>query len=414
MDEIIVGIDIGTSKVCTLIGQMNKVNQVEVLGRGMAFCTGVKKGIIVDIDSTSKSIKASVEQAEAMSNMKIGSAYVNIMGTHVLVKNNRNFVNVSNENREITIKDVERVLNSVRDVSIPEDRQLIDVIPRQFIIDGYDEIIDPVGMVGVRLEVDADVVVGKITSVQNIVKSMERANLKIDGFVVEVFATREVVLTPEEEEMGVILVDVGGGITEVSVFKGKKMVFYDSIPVGGDHITNDISLGLKISYSDAEKLKRQYELALTSLIKNDQEVWVNEVNENKRKSIKVSELVEIIEARVFEIFSLCKELIDKANTYENYVAGVVLSGCGITFVDGAKQLTEEVFGLAARNSSFKLVGVSKQEYTTAAGIIKYVAGNRKSNNLGSEVKVIRQKNTANKAGFIRKLSKLFNDFFFIL
>lgn len=414
MDGIIVGIDIGTSKVCTLIGQINKVNQIEVLGRGMDLCTGVKKGIVVDIESTSKSIKASVAQAEAMSNMKVGSAYVNIMGTHVTVKNNRNSVNVSNENREITIKDVEKVLNSVREISIPEDKQLIDIIPRQYIIDGYDEIIDPVGMVGVRLEVDADVIVGKITSVQNIVKSMERANLKIDGMVVEAFATREVVLTPEEEEMGVILIDVGGGITEVSAFKGKKMIFYDSIPVGGDHITNDISLGLRISYGDAEKLKRQYELALTSLIKNDQEVWINEVNENKRKSIKVSDIVEIIEARVFEIFSLCKELFDKAGVKGKFGAGIVLSGCGITFVDGSKQLAEEVFGYVVRNSSFKLVGVSKPEYTTAAGIIRYVSNNRKVNNIGSEVKSVRQKNASNKSGFIKGLSKLFNDFFFTL
>ena len=154
------------------------------------------------------------------------------------------------------------LINAVRDISIPDDRQIIDVIPRQYIIDGYDEIIDPVGMVGVKFEVDADIITGKITSVQNIVKSMERANLKVDGLVVEAFATREIVLTPEEKEMGVILIDVGGGITDISVFKSKKLIFYDSIPVGGDHITNDISMGLKIPYAEAEKIKRQYELAL--------------------------------------------------------------------------------------------------------------------------------------------------------
>ncbi len=196
MGDMIVSIDIGTSKVCTMIGRVDKgQSQLEIIGRGMTPCNGLKKGVIVDIESTVASIKTSIEEAEMSSNLKVGSAYVNIHGMHVSVINNNGWINISNGNREITQKDVDNVLYSARDVEIPNDRQLIDVIPRQYIIDGYDEILDPVGMVGMKLEVDADIIVGKITSVQNIVKSIERAGIRIDGIVAEAFATGEISLT---------------------------------------------------------------------------------------------------------------------------------------------------------------------------------------------------------------------------
>ncbi len=411
MGQIIVGIDIGTSKVCTVIGQVNRDNQVEILGRGMEPCNGVKKGVIIDIESTANAIKNSVERAESMANVRVGSAYVNIMGTHVSIISKRSGINVANENREISAKDVEKVIYAAKDVEIPEDRQIIDIIPRQYIIDGYDEIIDPVGMVGLRLEVDTDVVAGKITSVQNIVKSMEKAGLKIDGLVVEAMASGEILLTVEEKEMGVILIDVGGGITDISVFQNKKLVFYDSLPIGGDHITSDISIGLKIPYAEAEKIKRQYELALTSLIKNDQEFSVNEINDNRKKTVRVSEVVEIIEARVYEIFSLCHDLLNKSNIVGNYGAGVVLSGGGISYVDGSTQLANEVFEIPARVAACKTSVVSKPEYATAAGIIKYVSSNSKGSSHGSEIKIQKQKTVKSESGFFKKLSKIFSDFF---
>lgn len=411
MEEIVVGIDIGTSKVCALIGRLDKSNQLSVLGVGVEACNGVRKGIIVDIDSTAGSIKSAVEQAEAMAGLRIGSAYANILGTHVSVISNRSSINVSNENREISEKDVERLLYLAKGVTVPEDRQIIDIIPRQYIIDGYDEIIDPVGMVGVKLEVDADIVAGKITSVQNIVRSMERAGIKTDGLVVEALATGEMVLTPEEKEMSVLLIDVGGGVTDVSIFKNKKLVLCDSIPVGGDHISNDISIGLKIPYSDAEKVKREYGLALTSLIKNDQEFSVFDVNENRKKSIKVSEVVEIIEARVHEIFTLVNELITKYDINTKQISGVVLTGGGITNADGCVQLANEVFNLPVRLTSSRNLGIGKTEHIIAAGIVKYIAANAKGNNMSSEVKSIKQKSIKKENGFFKRISKLFNNLF---
>lgn len=411
MGEIIVSIDIGTSKVHTLIGLLNKDGQVEVLGEGTEPCNGLKKGIIVDLEGTSNSISSSVEKAESMANLKIGSAYVNIIGSHVSVINNRASIGISSDNREISVKDVQKVLSAVRDISIPEDRQIIDVIPRQYIVDGYDEIVDPVGMVGVKLEVEADIIIGKITSVQNIVKSIERSNIKVDGIIIEALATSEVVLTTDEKEMGVIMLDVGGGVTDISVFKNNRLVFYDSLPIGGDHISSDISIGLKIPYPEADKIKRQYELALTSLIKNDQKITVTDLSDNKKKSVMVSEVVEIIEARVHEIFYLCKELLYKANVDENFVRGVVMTGGGISYVDGGVQIANEVFDIPVRLAVFKGSSISKPEYATASGIVKYVSGLYKGNNLGSEVKEYHPKETERKSGLFGKLGKILSDLF---
>lgn len=411
MNEIIVAIDIGTTKVCTLIGQINKANQIEVLGKGIEVCTGVKKGIIVDIENTANAIRNSVQEAETMANVKVGSAYINIMGIHLSIVNNRVAVNIANENREITQKDLEKAYHSVKNVPIKDDKQIIDIITRQYIIDGYDEIVDPVGMVGVKFEVDADIITGKITSVQNIVKSMERANLKIDGLIVEALATSEIALILDEKDIGVLLIDIGGGMTDISIFKNKNLIFYDSIPVGGDHITNDISIGLKIPYNEAEKIKKEYELALTSLIKNDQEVTVTDINDNKKKYVKVSEVVEIIEARVQEIFYLSKELIEQNHINEKLSAGIVLTGGGISYVDGAKQIAEEVFGMEVRLASFRSLGLTKPEYSVAAGIIKYVSGRHKGNDAGSEVKLQKQKKSGEENSVLSKIARFFSNFF---
>lgn len=412
MSDLIISIDIGTSKVCAVIGRVNKNSQLDIVGRGMSPCNGLKKGVIVDIDSTAASIKSAVEEAESVANMRVVSAYVNIHGMHVSVINNKSWLSISSGNREITQRDIDNVLHSVRDIDIPEDRQLIDVIIRQYIIDGYDEIIDPVGMVGTRLEVDADMVVGKITSVQNIVKSVERAGIQLDGIVAEAFATGEISLTQDERDIGVVLLDVGGGVTDISVYQGKRLVFYDSIPVGGDHITNDIAIGLRITNTEAEKIKRQFELALTSLIKNDQEISVFDINENKKKNVKVSEVVEIIEARVYEIFSLCKNQLVKADSLVSKDGSVVLTGAGISYVDGCKQLAQEVFDASVRVvQAGQLQGVSKPEFIASTGIIRYVANIKKGGSHASEVKLKKSGNAQPRGSIIDKIIRFFKEIF---
>lgn len=410
MGDLIVSIDIGTSNVCTLIGRVNNYTQLEIVGRGITPCNGLKKGVIVDIDTTAASIRESVEKAGLSANMRIGSAYVNIHGMHVNVINNKGQLNI--DGNEITRHDIDKILNEVSDIEIPEDRQLIDVIPRQYIIDGYDEIIDPAGMVGTKFEVDADILTGKITSVQNIIKSMERAGVQIDGIVAEAFATGEISLTQDERDIGVVLLDVGGSVTDVSVFHAKRLVFYDTIPVGGDHITNDIAIGLRITNVEAEKIKRQFELALTSLIKNDQEISVFDINENKKKDVKVSEVVEIIEARVYEIFSLCKNMLDKAGVVVPENGSVVMTGAGISYVDGCKQLANEVFELPVRTvQAGQIQGVSKPEYIAAAGMIKYVSNVKKGASHATEIKLKKPVSKKKEATFFSKLVQFFKDIF---
>lgn len=410
MGDLIVSIDIGTSKACVLIGRINKNSQLEIIGRGMAPCSGLKKGVIVDIESTAASIKNALENAESAANVRVGSAYVNIHGMHVNVINNRSWMSING--REITQRDVDSVLHEVGNIEVQEDRQLIDVIPRQYIIDGYDEIIDPVGMVGTRLEVDADILVGKITSVQNIVKSMERVDLKIDGIVAEAFATGEIGLTADEKDIGVALLDVGGSVTDISLYIGKRLVFYDTIPVGGDHITNDIAIGLRISNQEAEKIKRQFELALTSLIKNDQEISVLDINENKKKNVKVSEVVEIIEARVYEIFSLCRNQMEKTGFRIPDGGSVVMTGAGISYVDGCRQLAQEVFELPVRVvQAGQLQGVSKPEFIAAAGMIRYIANIKKGGSTANEVKLKKAASPQLKPSFIDKIIAFIKEIF---
>ena len=400
----IVAIDIGTSKICTVIAKVNNANQIEILGKGMCPSQGIKKGVIVDIESASKAIRNCIAQAEASSNLKVMSAYVNISRMHVDVLDTRNSLDISKQDREVSQKNVNDLLKKSSLLEIPENMQVIDVIPRQFIVDGYDGIVDPVGMAGTKLEIDCDIVLGKITSVQNILKSLEKINVKVDGFVVDAFSLSELLINPEEKDMGVLLIEIGACKTEVSAYKNNKMVFYEYLPIGGEHITNDISIGLKISYNEAERIKRQYELALTSLIKNDQEVFVTDMNDNKRKVIKVSQIVEIIEARVYEIFHLCRELLMKSNVSGVYNAGVILSGAGISYVDGAVQLVGEAFNMSARVSSYRALGVSKPEYAVVLGIVRYI-NNKGHSAAQNQVGSYSQKNRNKKEDFIKKVLK---------
>ncbi|NSW90508.1 MAG: cell division protein FtsA [Firmicutes bacterium] len=406
MEDIIVGIDIGTTKVCTLIGRVDKIGQLQILGKGFTLFNGVRKGVIIDIEETSKAIRYSVEEAENEAGFSINSAYVNIYGTHVDVINHKESISILNENQIVTPDDLDRLYDAIEKLPIPEGVQIIDIIPRQYIIDGYGGILDPVGMSGLILEMEADVVTGKLTSVQNIIRSVEKAGLEVDGIIIEAFATSEVSLSPEEKEMGVILIDVGGGITDVSAFKNGKIVMYDSIPVGGEHITNDISIGLKISYSEADKIKKQYELALTTLIKNDQEISVYDINEEKLKNVQVSQIIEIIEARVCEILSLAKNLIEKYENIDMFNAGIVLTGGGISYVNGNKQIAEDIFNLPVRVASYRsIIGVSKPEFVAAAGIIKHVARRNKHSSISDSAREIQIDNKNKFGGLLKKVVK---------
>lgn len=411
MSDIIVGIDIGTSKVSTVIGKVNSAGELEILGKGTDPCSGIKKGIIVDIEATSTSIQNSVKKAEVQSNLKVVSAYVNISGLHVDIINHKNYTNIISEKKEITKNDVQKLLYSAGTIPIAQDSEVIDVVPRQFIVDGYDGINDPVGMKGTKLEGDFDVVIGKIISVQNIVRSMEKAGLEVDGIISEGFAAGECILLPDEKDMGVILIDIGGGTSEISVFKNEKLVMSRCLPVGGDHITNDLSIALKMSYAESEKVKKQFQLALTTLIKHDQEITVNDISESFKKNVKVSDIVEVIEARVYEIFSLCNEMVKK-NCPGNYGAGVVLSGNGIASLDGAMQIAYEIFNMPVRIATPRIKSISTIEYCTAAGIVKYIADQDKEASTISMKSIPKAGSKPKDRKLLKKIIKTIREFFY--
>lgn len=413
MKDVIVSIDIGTTKVCTLIGMVNKIGQLEICGKGYVPCNSVKKGVIIDIEATSKAVKHSVQQAEEEAGFKVGSAYVNIYGLHISLFNYKQGIELSGVDNVISTEDLDELYDKFERIPVPEGSQIIDIIPREFIIDGYDSIKDPIGMSGFNLEMDADIVAGKYISVQNIIKSIEKAGLEVDGIIMEAFALGELALTPEEKEQGILLIDVGGGITDISAFKNGKIQVYDSLPIGGDHITNDISIGLNISTADAEKIKKQYELALTDLIKNDQEISIYDIKEQVHKSINISRIIEIIEARTVEILSLSRNLVEKYVDPGTFNSGIVLTGGGISYLNGSKQITNAIYGLPVRIATYRSsVGMLKTEYATAAGIIRYVASNNKRCSVIYNNSEHHTKSKENHESFWKKIIEVIKKVFF--
>jgi len=382
--DIIVGVDIGSSKVTTVIAKSRKQYQMEVLGCGSAPTTGIKKGLIVDIESVAEAVKKSINMAERTANVRVAEVYLGITGLHVLTVSSHGAIQLGNTQKEITNEDVKKVLQDCKAFDIPLDKQVVDIIPHQYIVDGYDEIVDPIGMRGTILEVDADVVLGSTIAVNSMIKCVEKAGYEVGGMILETLATSNVVLTDEEKELGVILIDVGAGKTDISYYKGKRLQYYDSISVGSEHITNDIVIVLKVSYNEADKLKKQFSFAEKSLITHDQNVSIYSLSENKQVEVRVSEVVEIIEARVSEIFKMVAEKIKALELKENVSAGVVISGLGIYNVVGADKVASKTLDLPVRLFNPNLPGKLGFEYVTALGIVKYI-GNMKAGKNDMEI-----------------------------
>jgi cell division protein FtsA len=372
MNEVTVGLDIGTSKVCTILGQLNKSNQLQILGVGTAQCKGIKKGVVVDIDSVAQTIKESVIQAERMSDMEVKSVFINIPGGHVTLIKNRGIIAVSGDEREITREDVERVLQEVRIGAIPVDREIIGVIPLQFIVDEYQNIKDPVGMAGVRLEVEAYIITAAASAVQNLIRCVERCNIDVAGIVIDPLASGQVILTRDEKELGVALIDIGGETTDISIFIDSTLVYTKLIPVGGMHITNDISIGLKIPAVDAEQLKRQYGYASVSLVPTDGDIPVSSQGISQKKMVNNKELVDIIEARVQEIFCLVQRELEASGFLGRIPGGVVITGGGTSFLKGVLEISSSIIGLPVRIGIPQFIGVASPVYSAATGIVKYI------------------------------------------
>lgn len=382
--DIIVGIDIGTSKVCCCLGQINKFNQVEILNSSSVACEGLRRGKIVSQDAVARAIRFAVSDIEATQDFIIKSAYVNIVGMYVSIFKTKYSIKLEDKYAGVSQRDIDTIIKSVGKLPIPEGQQIIDIVPSKFITDSRITD-DPIGIFTDFLEAELDVMIADKNVVKNIGMSMQKAGLQIDGIVTNGFAMKDIVLSEEEKASGVLLLDIGAGNVDISVFKNNGILFTDSIPVGGDTITNDISIGLEISYQEADKLKKQYGLSRVAYIDNDYSITLSTYTGNeKSKTVKCSELVEIIEARVEEIFLIIKERIEE-NGLQNSINSCVISGQGINSINKSEKTAEDILRIPVRFGNSKTANLIKSECIGAYGIVKYVSNIKHAKNIGSRI-----------------------------
>ncbi len=389
-NDIYVSLDIGTSSVKVIIGEM--VNDaLNIIGVGNVKSEGLRKGSIVDIDETVHSIKRAVEQAERMIGMEISQVIVGVTGNHVLLQPCHGVVAVSSENREISNEDVARVLDAAQVVSIPPEREIIDVIPRQFIVDGLDEITDPRGMIGVRLEMEGTIITGSKTILHNTLRCVERAGLEILDITLQPLAAGAFALSKDEKNLGVALVDIGGGSTTIAVFENGNLKATGVIPVGGDHITKDISIGLRTSTEDAEKIKIKHGHAYYDHASEEDVFSVPIIGSDQHQQFNQLEIADIIEARMEEIFDLIQAEIRRLGIHD-LPGGYVLTG-GVANTQGILELAQVIFQNRVRIAIPDYIGVREPLYTTAVGLIKFAYKNAKvqGRSLSSQTTVMEPK-----------------------
>ena len=371
-DSLVVGLDIGTTKICTVVGEVAE-GQVNIMGLGTSPSKGLRKGVVINIESTVQSIKKAIEEAELMAGCHISSVYAGIAGGHIKGINSHGVIAV--KNKEIGPSDVKRVIDAASAVAIPMDREVIHVIPQEFIVDDQDGIKDPVGMSGVRLEGRVHIVTGAITSAQNIIKCANRAGLDVDDIVLEQLGSSEAVLSPEEKDLGVAIIDIGGGTTDLVIFSDGSIKHTAVFSLAGNHITYDISMGLRTPMEEAEKIKIRYGCSLASMVRKDETIEVPSVGGRKPRILSRQTLAEIIEPRVDEILTLVRDEVVRMGFGELMGSGVVLTG-GSTIMEGMPELAEQIFNLPVRRGTPIGIGglvdlVNSPMYATGVGMVLY-------------------------------------------
>jgi len=343
--KLVVGLDIGTSKVVAIVGEVNVDDELEVIGIGMHPSRGLKKGVVVNIESTVQSIQRAIEEAELMAGCEIHSAYTGIAGSHVRSLNSHGIVAI--RDKEVSGGDVDRVIDAARAVAIPADQKVLHILPQEFIIDHQEGIREPVGMSGVRLEAKVHMVTGADSAAQNIVKCVQRCGLQVDDIVLEQLASSYAVLTEDEKELGVCLVDIGGGTTDLAVFSGGAIQHTAVIPIAGDQVTNDIAVSMRTPTHHAEEIKVRYACALGQLANPDETIEVPSVGDRPPRRLARQTLAEIVEPRYEELYCLIQEELRRSGFEELIAAGYVLTG-GTSKMEGAVELAEEVFHMPVR------------------------------------------------------------------
>lgn len=372
---MIAGLDIGTTKIAALIAEVTDDMRVNIIGVGLAPSKGLRKGTVVDIEQTSESIVQAVEQAEHMAGRRIESVFVGITGEHIRSLNSKGMIAVTSPTREISREDVERVMESSRTVVLTPDREIIHAIPRGYIVDGQNGIRHPEGMSGSRLEVETHIIHGSSTFLQNVSKCVHRAQLQINVLVVEPIATAEAVLTEAERNLGVALADIGGGTTDVAVFTDGEIYYTGVIPIGGNHVTNDISMGLRTPPEESERVKLQYACALKEMVGDDEVVSHRPMGSNEERKVPARVLAEIVEPRMRELFELVYEEIKRSGAAGMLPGGLVLSGGG-SLMRGVADLAREVTDMPVRVGRPMNIGgladkVDSPVFATGVGLLLY-------------------------------------------
>ncbi len=370
--DLVVGIDFGTTKICVVIGKMT-TEGVEIVGIGKQASLGIRKGIVVNIPSTVEALKKAIDVAELMAGVEITEAQCGIAGSHIKGFNSTGVVAI--KNKEVGTQDVERAIDAAKAIAIPTDREVLHVIPQEFTVNDHEGVKDPIGMSGVRLESRVHVVTGDVASAHNIIKCVNQAGIEVSDIVLEPLASAEAVLTLDEKELGVALIDIGGGTSDIAIYVRGSVVFTGVVPMGGNHITNDIAVGLRTSIQDAERIKVTSGCAMASLLANEEIIEVPMMGGRKSKEISRSVLTKIIEPRVEEILSMVSHEISNSGFKHLMSTGVVITG-GASLLEGLPELAEFILEMPVRRGAPQGVGglldvVNSPMYSTAVGLLMY-------------------------------------------
>jgi cell division protein FtsA len=380
-DNIVAGLDVGTTKIAAVIGEIGEEGGVKIVGLGTTPAEGLKRGVVVNLEQTVNSIIKAVQDAELMAGVKVESIYAGIAGDHIRSINSRGVIAVTRTDKEISQAEIDRAIEAAKTVAIPMDREIIHVLPQEFTVDDQSGIKDPTGMGGTRLEVEVHIVTGSVTSAQNIHRSIKRAGYELQDLVLEPLACSQALLTPEEIELGVALIDIGGGTTNVAIFYDGCIRHTAVISLGGRNVTNDLAIGLRTPVEQAEELKKSYGCALASLTDSEEMIKVPGVGSREPRDVSRSILAAIIEPRMEEIFSLALREIKKTNFADILATGIILSGGG-SLLEGVEDLGEQVFDMPVKKGEVKGVSglldiAANPVNTTGIGLVLYGLGGQK-------------------------------------
>jgi cell division protein FtsA len=378
--DLLVGIDIGTSKVVTLVGEMMSDGRLNIIGFGSHPSQGLKRGVVVNIESTVASIQRSVEDAELMAGCEIYSAFTGIAGSHIRSINSHGIVAI--RDTEVSLDDIERVIDAAKAIAIPADQKILHVLPQEYVIDNQDSIREPIGMSGVRLEAKVHIVTGAVSAAQNIVKCMKRCGLVTSDIVLEQFASSQSILSEDEKELGVCMIDIGGGTSDIAIFTDGAIRHTAVIPIAGDQVTNDIAIALRMPTRNAEEIKIKYGAALQDLVDANQMIDIHTIGDRTTRRLPRRALAEVVEARYEELFSMALAELRRSGLEQYIAAGIVLTG-GASKVEGAQELAERIFRVPVRiGKPNNVTGLSdivnNPIYATGVGLLVY--GHRQRQN----------------------------------